>query len=876
MKKTLLALFVGISGMVSSQATSPASPDCNLAENVCANNGSNFPLGTNQGVLDIPMGNNISNPTTNPQGVNTGCLLAGELNPNWFVINVGTSGNLEFTIGAAGSNGFFDWALWPFTPGSTPGNSPSCQGIFDNTLPPVACNWNASSAGFTGMWNGGTPPGGVAGNFQPSIPVNAGEAYVLMFSNFSSLTGNAQLSFPTNPGSAGITCQPGTPDQTICLGSSADVTIIPPPTFNNPEFNWLVTNGVSNTSGGVNVQVTPTVTTEYHVEVTDPGLPGALVVDTFTITVIPPHSPDAGPDQEVCFGDIIQLAGVPENPANSVTWTTDVTQVNPTPTVTMAPTPNMAGPLANVNQLGTYLFIFQENNAVCGVRQDTMQLIVSDINLTATATPPSCNGVADGEVHITSAGAVEYSFDGGTSWQPDSFNVVLPAGTYTVCSKSALGCTKCVDVDVIDPAPVVVSVSNDTTVCQNGTANISASATGGTTFDFHWDFTTNTDATQVVNPLSSSIYTVYAENENGCVSTSESITVTVLPALTGTITPWDTICPGYPTDITATVSGGIGQPYDFVWSSGDTQNGPNIHTISANPPQTTTYTVTITDACESTPLVMETNIRVAPLPVPAYEVLDPEQCEPAIFHIVNMTDPTLNQYDYWLFDNEHEYFNQDTIVTPPMYAGSYDLQMIVTTYEGCVDSLTFEDMVTVKPKPVADFKHSPNPVLMFNTEVLFTNYSFNGHTYEWTFEEGFPSTSTQTNVTVQFPDGQTGQYDVQLITTSELGCKDTMDYELVVFPEVLIYAPNTFTPDGDEFNQDWRVYMEGIDIYDFDLLIFDRWGELIWESHDVTVPWDGTVKGRPVPPGTYTWIIRASDMLNDGKYEYNGSVTILR
>jgi gliding motility-associated-like protein len=205
--------------------------------------------------------------------------------------------------------------------------------------------------------------------------------------------------------------------------------------------------------------------------------------------------------------------------------------------------------------------------------------------------------------------------------------------------------------------------------------------------------------------------------------------------------------------------------------------------------------------------------------------------------------------------------------------------MIVTTDLGCVDSLTFDDALNVKGQPVANFKHSPNPVLMFNTSVLFQNYSVGAVDYQWTFEEGSPGSSQlNNNVQVMFPDGQTGAYDIQLIATSELGCSDTMNYELIVFPEILIYAPNTFTPDGDEFNQGWRVYMEGIDLQDFNLTVYNRWGEIVWESNDISVEWDGTYgqNGRPVQDGTYTWFIRASDALNDDKYEYNGHVNIIR
>lgn len=868
MRKLLSALFVFTAFFAISQAQSP---DCSAAENVCANNGSLFPLSIGQGVVDIPAGNNISNPSSNPQGVNMGCLFSNELNPNWFVINIGQGGNLEFTIGQAGGGGFFDWAMWPYDPSS------SCNGITNNTLPPVSCNWNAASQGFTGMWNGGPPPGGNAGNFQPSLNVQAGEAYVLMFSNYSSLSGFAQLSFPTNPGSAVVTCQPGTPDQTICLGNAAVVDIIPPPTVTSPTFNWLVTNGVSNPTGGTGVIVNPTVTTEYHVEIFDPLLPGGVMVDTFTITVENQPAPNAGLDQNVCFGNPIQLNGVPANPANSCQWSYNANGIVPAPSVNFSPNASNMNASVSVNQTGTYLFILTESNPICGAVRDTAVVVVSELAISAVTVSPSCQGYNDGEIHINSPEAVEYSFDGGMTWIVDSFDVVNNiAGTYFVCARSALGCQKCINATITAPAPVTISVSNDTLICQNGTAYMSATATGGTSYSYHWDHTASTLPTQNVNPLVATTYTVYSENQNGCVSAPATIDVTVRAPLTGNISPYDTICPGYPTDILADVTGGIGMPYHFVWTSGEVSNGPASHQIIANPPSTQMYTVTITDECESTPLVMSTEIYVAPLPVPQYEVLDPEQCEPAVFHIINTTDPALSQYNYWLVDNEHQYINQDTIATPEFYEGTYDMQMIITTYHGCVDSLTFMDALSVKPKPIASFQHSPNPVQMFNTNVVFTSTSFLAHEYDWYFEQGYPSWSGQASVLTQFPDGETGTYDVQLVVTSELGCKDTVDYELIVFPEVLIFAPNTFTPDGDEFNQHWMVHIVGVDIYDFDLLIFDRWGQLVWESHDPSIPWDGTLNGEPLPVGQYNWAITTKDLLNDGKYTYNGHVNIIR
>ncbi|MFT5860136.1 MAG: gliding motility-associated-like protein [Flavobacteriaceae bacterium] len=426
------------------------------------------------------------------------------------------------------------------------------------------------------------------------------------------------------------------------------------------------------------------------------------------------------------------------------------------------------------------------------------------------------------------------------------------------------------------PAPSI-NVGVDSIICQNGEATLNATGVGvGAPFTYHWDHTTNTGATQIEYPTTTDFYPVYVENQYGCISTSDSILITVLPPLSGTITPWDTVCPGYGTSISATSTGGLGQPYTFTWSTSEIFTGIGAHTIDVAPASTTSYTVTVTDGCESTPLVLSTNVRVAPVPVPLIDVLNPEQCEPAIFDIVNVTDPALNQYTYWLVNGTDQYLNQDTIITQALMAGQYDVQLIVTSFEGCIDSTTFTDILAVDPKPIADFRYSPNPVLMFNTNVRFINYSTNGYTYQWYFDGGIPSQSTQTNVDVIFPDGISGRYDVTLITTSELGCTDTMIHELIVFPEILIYAPNTFTPDGDEHNQSWQLYMEGIDIYDFELLIFNRWGEVVWESHDISVGWDGTYGGQPVQSGNYTWIVRTKGLLDDGKYTYNGHINLLR
>lgn len=94
--------------------------------------------------------------------------------------------------------------------------------------------------------------------------------------------------------------------------------------------------------------------------------------------------------------------------------------------------------------------------------------------------------------------------------------------------------------------------------------------------------------------------------------------------------------------------------------------------------------------------------------------------------------------------------------------------------------------------------------------------------------------------------------------------------------QVNLFAANAFTPDGDSFNETWKVYMEGIDIYDFHLVVFNRYGEIVWESFDVTGSWDGNYGGNAATEGIYSWFIETRDAVTDKKYRYTGTLFLLR
>jgi len=511
------------------------------------------------------------------------------------------------------------------------------------------------------------------------------------------------------------------------------------------------------------------------------------------------------------------------------------------------------------------------------VTTDTIVVSVQNPTQSLIKTNPTCALSSTGQIDVNNPLATSYTMNGGVTWQTDSFFVNLPYGSYNICSKSSIGCVTCGGAILTDPAPVTIAVNNDTTICQNGTATLSASAQGGTSYFYHWNFIADTiNSMQTVMPLVDTFYTVFAENQLGCNSPADTIRVTLNNILTGTISPLTTICAGDSSKLVATVSGGIGAPYSFTWSTGNTSTTNGIDNLTVHPTDSTHYNVIISDGCETSPITLFTTVNVGQLPVPKYVVTNPDQCEPAMFEIINQTDATQSEFVFWTIADNQNFINQDTINTNKLWAGSYDLSMIVTSYQGCMDTLNVSNALTVNPIPVAQFTYNPLTVLTSDPKVNFVNTSINGVTYQWTFEEGDSLTSNELNPIITFPQDNPGKYAVKLIVTSSFGCMDSVINYVDISSEVVIYVPNTFTPDGDQFNQTWKVIIDGIDPYDFDLLIFNRWGEVVWESHNAKVGWDGIYNGQPAVEGTYIWTIRAKAEFSDKKYTYKGNLNLLR
>ncbi len=874
---TLLSLIVCCS-FYSNKAYTQA--DCNVAEYACTLPAFTVNSSGSGAVNDIPSGSNVSNPSFNPGTAgNSGCLLSNELNPTWIIITVSTPGELEFTIGSAGSGGYFDWSMWPYYDNAT-GNA--CNHIQNNTLPPVACNWNGSSAGFTGMSAvGNLPPGAQQWNFEHALTVQPGDQFVLCFSNFSGLVGaqvplffGDDIAGNNNPNSASVTCEPSITDQEICEGETANI-LIGMGSLAYTDFTWLVTDGVADPFGGPANQITVNQTTSYDVLLQGAGLPDTTI--SFTVNVVAPPTPYAGVEQFVCGTGPTQLDGVPSDPTNDYSWSFVGPSGTPAPpNAIFSPNNTVVNPNVQVNYLGEYQFIFTESNGVCPPVESQVTVNFGNIPQTLSKIDPLCADSCDGQITVNAPLANEFRLNAGP-WEASNVFDNLCAGTYTITSRDALGCTATGNITLVDPSYVTVTASTDQIICIDGTTTISATATGGSNYIFHWDHTPNTSYSQSVSPVAPTTYTVYAENENGCVSTTDNVFVDLYPVLSANISLNDTVCPTQTGTLSVSnVSGGNGGPYTFEWIDQNNNIVGNAAVLNTVISQTTNYTVTISDNCSTPVLQLNGTIVAGEVPDVSFSVDDSEQCQTGIFTFTNNTDPDISAELYWQFGNGPSYQNMNSVTFEEDSPGSYYAQLIVVSPEGCRDTVKINDYFTVFENPIAKFAWSPFNAKITLPEVNFINQSYLGEYYQWTFEDAEPVTSSEENPEVTFPSETPDEYLVTLTVTTEEGCRDSVANLVEIVPDILFFAPNTFTPDGDKFNETWKISIDGINVYDFELLIYNRWGEVVWESHSPDGEWNGTYGGKPAPEGAYIWRLRVADYTTDQKYEFKGHINLLR
>ena len=190
-------------------------------------------------------------------------------------------------------------------------------------------------------------------------------------------------------------------------------------------------------------------------------------------------------------------------------------------------------------------------------------------------------------------------------------------------------------------------------------------------------------------------------------------------------------------------------------------------------------------------------------------------------------------------------------------------------------SVTVVDSNTCTNTQASSAKVLLSPSAAFSTQKMsdnefnFSDSSLNATSIQWAFDDG--DISFEKNPTHIY--GKSGYYDVLLIASNK-GCQDSAMEKVMALNEIGFYIPNSFSPNGDGSNDSFICY--GTGIHAFKMSIYNRWGELIFSSNDISLPWDGKLKdGRPAMTGMYDYLIEVFDT-NGSTFDRRGGIFLMR
>ncbi|MEY4893400.1 MAG: hypothetical protein RL751_210, partial [Bacteroidota bacterium] len=441
---------------------------------------------------------------------------------------------------------------------------------------------------------------------------------------------------------------------------------------------------------------------------------------------------------------------------------------------------------------------------------------------------------------------------------------------------------------LVNPLPIVLS--SNLSICSGEPVDLALDATLPS--NFIWQATAQPEVygetanpaqnsnliddtlSQTTNIVQGVEYAVVATAiATGCQSLPNTIAVSVNPLpqidfiYTGT-----TLCDQSPVQFQNNTTGSN----NFLWNFGDGTssilNNPN-HTY----PGPGAYLVGLSATDANTGCVAQDSLalQIGSLPIASFEISDSIGC--GSLDVTFWADSLNQGWTYlWDFGNGQTSPQVGTTSTQFDQIGCYNLSLSVTNAAGCTAQTTYTDGVCIFANPAAAFEASDYILDSNQPLVSLTNNSLNAVSYAWDFGDG--QTSFATDPQHMFPNA-VATYTIQLVAFNEVNCTDTSSIQFSVVEDLSIYVPNSFTPNNDENNQQFLpILSAGFKSNTYHLLIFNRWGDLVFESRDPEVGWDGHegYSSTPCQDGTYTWKISLVIAASQETKVFTGHVNLLR
>jgi gliding motility-associated-like protein len=628
-------------------------------------------------------------------------------------------------------------------------------------------------------------------------------------------------------------------DTSICAKTSLQLSAV-----KGISYCWSPSIGLSD-STIQNPVATPKVTTKYYLHIlTANNQP--VAVDSVTVNIIPPPVVNAGNDVSVCKGSSVQL-----NASGAINFNWNTSKLLSDTTI--------ANPLAS--PLNTTSFIVKGFDGKGCWNTDTVKVSVLSLPVITLANDTGiCKG---GSVLLqaTQSNYKTYSWYplGGLSVTNANNTIAGPTDTtkyfVTVSDNNNCTSTDSITINVL-PKPEVTAMS-DTSICKGNSITLKTTAAHASIFS--WQPQTGLNDSYIQNPnatpASSTTYTVTAGN--GICSEKASVLISILPSPEVIASNDTTVCGNASAKLNATGA------ESYTWFPATGLSDATISNPVATPGATTTYYVkgTANNSCTN---IDSVTININPPPT---FIIQPQNASVCFGDSVRLTASGGDIYDWSPAETLTNATSANTQAHPLQ-----DTKYTVTiTNSVCKVSNILTSAVAVKDLPVVTINKS-NDVDCINFEAQLT--STGGTSYRWLPANYisniyvsnplvYPPADTKYFVTVRGENGCTSK-DSILVKSTNANAGDAR-FEI----------PNAFTPNHDGINDCFGVHYWGTaDV--FSISIYNRWGQLVFYSKDLSSCWDGAYKDVPQPAGTYIYIINISSRCTNGLVQKKGTVTLIR
>jgi gliding motility-associated-like protein len=700
-------------------------------------------------------------------------------------------------------------------------SSPVCNGF------PVSFT---ALGGVTYTWSG--PSGFLSGISNPTISnmfLNNAGGYTLSGRGSNNCVASIVSNVTVNP-------QPIIPinNPTVCFGAPLNLVSggglvylwRGPNNFTSALQNPVITNSSFSLSG------------QYSVSVTSAAGCSNTAVNNVTVVPNPPTLINSV--SSICVGSVLSLNG---SGATTYSWNGPNNFFS-----------NITNPSINaIGILSNGIYTLTGTSGLC-TTSVTKSITVLPLPSLTVGTPTVCETRS---LQLTAIGGAtnEWYAPGGTYSQSPVFTIPYAAlpqtGNYTVVVTGTNGCVTTTVLAVSVFTNPIVS-GTGATVCAGQPAFLQSS--GGTLYNWSGPGfispTANTGNAfiPIVNNNTIGTYIVTVAAPNSCsISVPVQVGLIALPVPTIVVTP--TVC--FNSEVNLGASGGISYQWDGPYGFRSTEPLTTFTASSMGLSGTYTLTAFNISGCAG---FTTTQITVQPRPDGLLNSDNQKHCVPFCSEY-----SFANQHNVAILNAKWQIENKSFFSQKFSYCffqpGDYLITCSLGDINGCANTITF--VVNAHESPKADFSFFPDRPVEVSDEVQFINTSKGNriNKWSWSFVNNSGTKSEQENVNYYFANA--GVHPVSFVVKNTWNCADTITKPIVVDEDLAIYVPNSFTPNDDGKNETFQPIGRGVATYV--LIIFNRWGEKLFETNNFYEGWDGNYRGEACKSEVYQWRITASN-----------------